>query len=91
MTFGNMVAGTVQTINASAASYFFALAAITGGTITVEGLGSESIQGDLAFVDILEHTGKDWATPRSGWPAKPFHVVFAAPQSLPMSRWPEPY
>jgi 3-phosphoshikimate 1-carboxyvinyltransferase len=43
--------------DASAASYFFALAAITGGTITVEGLGSESIQGDLGFVDILEHMG----------------------------------
>jgi 3-phosphoshikimate 1-carboxyvinyltransferase len=43
--------------DASAASYFFALAAITGGTITVEGLGSSSIQGDMAFVDILEHMG----------------------------------
>jgi 3-phosphoshikimate 1-carboxyvinyltransferase len=43
--------------DASAASYFFALAAITGGTITVEGLGASSIQGDMAFVDILEHMG----------------------------------
>jgi 3-phosphoshikimate 1-carboxyvinyltransferase len=43
--------------DASAASYFFALAAITGGTITVEGLGSGSLQGDLAFVDVLEHMG----------------------------------
>jgi 3-phosphoshikimate 1-carboxyvinyltransferase len=43
--------------DASAASYFFALAAMTGGTITVEGLGSTSLQGDLAFVDILEHMG----------------------------------
>ena len=43
--------------DASAASYFFALAAITGGTITVEGLGTSSLQGDLAFVDILEHMG----------------------------------
>ncbi len=43
--------------DASAASYFFALAAITGGTVTVEGLGSTSLQGDVAFVDILEHMG----------------------------------
>lgn len=43
--------------DASAASYFFALAAVTGGTITVEGLGSTSIQGDLGFVDVLEHMG----------------------------------
>jgi 3-phosphoshikimate 1-carboxyvinyltransferase len=43
--------------DASAASYFFALAALTDGTITVEGLGTSSVQGDLAFVDILEHMG----------------------------------
>ena len=43
--------------DASAASYLFAAAAITGSTITVEGLGTESIQGDLAFVDLLEHMG----------------------------------
>ncbi|AMV39902.1 3-phosphoshikimate 1-carboxyvinyltransferase [Planctomyces sp. SH-PL62] len=43
--------------DASAASYFFALAAITGGSITVEGLGSSSIQGDVQFVDVLEHMG----------------------------------
>jgi 3-phosphoshikimate 1-carboxyvinyltransferase len=43
--------------DASAASYFFALAALTGGTITVEGLGTSTLQGDLGFVDILEHMG----------------------------------
>ncbi|WP_422931025.1 3-phosphoshikimate 1-carboxyvinyltransferase [Singulisphaera sp. PoT] len=43
--------------DASAASYFFALAAITGGSITVDGLGTKSIQGDVGFVDILEHMG----------------------------------
>jgi 3-phosphoshikimate 1-carboxyvinyltransferase len=43
--------------DASAASYLFAAAALTGSTITVEGLGTESIQGDLAFVDLLEHMG----------------------------------
>ncbi len=43
--------------DASAASYFFALAAITGGEITVAGLGTTSIQGDMAFVDLLEQMG----------------------------------
>ena len=43
--------------DASAASYFFASAAILGGTVTVEGLGTDSIQGDLEFVNILEHMG----------------------------------
>lgn len=43
--------------DASAASYFFALAAITGGTVTVEGLGPAGVQGDAAFVDVLEHMG----------------------------------
>lgn len=43
--------------DASAASYFFAAAAITGGRVVVEGLGSGSLQGDLAFVDLLEQMG----------------------------------
>lgn len=43
--------------DASAASYFFAIAAVLGGSITIDGLGTKSAQGDLAFVDILEHMG----------------------------------
>ncbi len=43
--------------DASAASYFFALAAIAGGVVTVEGLGSASVQGDVQFADVLEHMG----------------------------------
>src|SRR5206468_5471031 len=43
--------------DASAASYFFAAAAITGGRVTVEGLGTDSLQGDVAFVDLLERMG----------------------------------
>jgi 3-phosphoshikimate 1-carboxyvinyltransferase len=38
--------------DASAASYFFAAAGLTGGRITVEGLGAASVQGDLAFVRV---------------------------------------
>lgn len=43
--------------DASAASYFFAAAAVTGGRVTVEGLGLQSCQGDLGFVDLLERMG----------------------------------
>lgn len=43
--------------DASAASYFFAAAAITGGTVTVEGLSRYSLQGDVAFVDVLKQMG----------------------------------
>jgi 3-phosphoshikimate 1-carboxyvinyltransferase len=43
--------------DASAASYFFAAAAITGGRVRVEGLGTESLQGDLGFVRVLASMG----------------------------------
>ena len=43
--------------DASAASYFFALAAITQGRITVTGLSKDAIQGDIAFVECLEAMG----------------------------------
>jgi 3-phosphoshikimate 1-carboxyvinyltransferase len=43
--------------DASTASYFFAAAAVTGHAVTVPGLGSGSLQGDLRFVDVLAKTG----------------------------------
>jgi 3-phosphoshikimate 1-carboxyvinyltransferase len=43
--------------DASAASYPFALAAGSGGRITVEGLGTDALQGDVAFADLLEQAG----------------------------------
>ncbi len=43
--------------DASAASYFFGAAAITGGEVTIEGLSRASLQGDVAFVDVLERMG----------------------------------
>ncbi len=43
--------------DASAASYFWAAAAITGGEITVQGLTRHAMQGDVAFVDVLEKMG----------------------------------
>ena len=43
--------------DASAASYFFAAAAITQGKVKVDGLHRESCQGDIQFVDVLEKLG----------------------------------
>jgi 3-phosphoshikimate 1-carboxyvinyltransferase len=43
--------------DASAASYFFAAAAITQGEVTVEGLSRDSLQGDVAFCDCLAQMG----------------------------------
>jgi 3-phosphoshikimate 1-carboxyvinyltransferase len=43
--------------DASAASYFFAAAAVTRGKVVVEGLGSSSLQGDLGFVRLLARMG----------------------------------
>jgi 3-phosphoshikimate 1-carboxyvinyltransferase len=43
--------------DASSASYFFAASAIVGGHVTVPGLNTRGLQGDVAFVDVLEDMG----------------------------------
>jgi 3-phosphoshikimate 1-carboxyvinyltransferase len=43
--------------DASAASYFFAAAALTGGRVTVLALPQQSLQGDVRFVDLLAEMG----------------------------------
>jgi 3-phosphoshikimate 1-carboxyvinyltransferase len=43
--------------DASSASYPFALAAATGGSIVVPGLGPSALQGDYAFTRVLEEAG----------------------------------
>ena len=43
--------------DASSASYFLAAAAIAGGSVKVQGIGRNSIQGDLRFVDVLQRMG----------------------------------
>ena len=45
--------------DASGASYFFAAAAITGGRVRVDGLGVDTIQGDLGFVRLLDRMGAE--------------------------------
>jgi 3-phosphoshikimate 1-carboxyvinyltransferase len=52
--------------DASSATYFLAAGAIKGGPVRVRGVGSESVQGDVAFTKVLEamgaqiDMGKDW-------------------------------
>lgn len=43
--------------DASAASYFFAAPAICGGKVKVENISRRSVQGDIAFVDVLAQMG----------------------------------
>jgi 3-phosphoshikimate 1-carboxyvinyltransferase len=43
--------------DASAAGYFFAAAAITGGQITVPDLASANLQGDFRFTSVLKRMG----------------------------------
>ena len=43
--------------DASSASYFLALGAIGGGPVRVEGVGADSIQGDVQFADALAAMG----------------------------------
>jgi 3-phosphoshikimate 1-carboxyvinyltransferase len=46
--------------DASNASYFLALAAIhPGATVTIQGLGKNSLQGDVRFADVLHAMGAD--------------------------------
>lgn len=56
---GSSYAGAEYAVegDASAASYFFAAAAVTGTTVRVEGVGKETRQGDARAADILAAMG----------------------------------
>jgi 3-phosphoshikimate 1-carboxyvinyltransferase len=43
--------------DASSASYFFAAAAVTGGSVTIPNLSRKALQGDALFVDALAAMG----------------------------------
>lgn len=43
--------------DASSASYFLALGAIAGGPVRVEGVGRDSVQGDVRLADVLADMG----------------------------------
>jgi 3-phosphoshikimate 1-carboxyvinyltransferase len=43
--------------DASSASYFLAAGALGGGPVRVDGVGRDSIQGDIRFTEVLERMG----------------------------------
>ncbi len=43
--------------DASSASYFAAAAALVGGSVKIEGLASNSVQGDVGFLGVLQRMG----------------------------------
>jgi 3-phosphoshikimate 1-carboxyvinyltransferase len=68
--------------DASSASYFLAAGAIAGGPVRVEGVGRDSIQGDLRFVEALERMGasismgENWVEARSNGALKAIDADF---------------
>ncbi|MCU0764642.1 MAG: 3-phosphoshikimate 1-carboxyvinyltransferase [Burkholderiaceae bacterium] len=58
--------------DASSASYFLALGLLAGGPVRVEGVGRDSVQGDVAFADLLQAMGArigrgaDWIEAAAG-------------------------
>ena len=52
--------------DASSASYFLALGTIGAGPLKVHGVGRDSIQGDVAFADVLARMGGR-ITPEASW------------------------
>jgi 3-phosphoshikimate 1-carboxyvinyltransferase len=63
--------------DASAASYFFGAAAVTGGTVSVTGLSRSALQGDVGFAAALEQMGCDvtWGTDRITVTGRPLHGI----------------
>ena len=63
--------------DASSASYFLAAGAIGGGPVRVEGVGRDSIQGDVRFTEVIERMGatvlikENWIEVSSSRPLKP--------------------
>ncbi len=45
--------------DASSATYFLAAGAIRGGPVRVRGIGRDSAQGDIAFIDVLRAMGAE--------------------------------
>jgi 3-phosphoshikimate 1-carboxyvinyltransferase len=68
--------------DASSASYFLAAGAIAGGPVRVEGVGRNSIQGDVRFVEALEQMGAritmgdNWIEAASNGPLKAIDADF---------------
>jgi 3-phosphoshikimate 1-carboxyvinyltransferase len=75
--------------DASGASYFWAAAAVTGGRVTVEGVPRRSLQGDAAFVDILERMGCRIEEGPRGVTVQGPPQGNLVPVDVDMKRWPD--
>lgn len=51
----------------TAASYFMALPLVVGGSLLIEGLPMQSLQGDVAFAEVLVSMGLQLAKSAEGW------------------------
>ncbi len=58
-------------VDASTASYFMALPLIVRGELTISGLQSDSLQGDIAFASILEQMGA-----QVSWTDEGIHIAY---------------
>ncbi|HBV20615.1 MAG TPA: 3-phosphoshikimate 1-carboxyvinyltransferase [Nitrosomonas sp.] len=67
--------------DASSASYFLAAGAIGGGPVRVQGVGSESAQGDVRFADALEKMGAHISMSEN-WIESGCRLSNQSPQSL---------
>ncbi|HIF00441.1 MAG TPA: 3-phosphoshikimate 1-carboxyvinyltransferase, partial [Fuerstia sp.] len=63
--------------DASAASYFLGAAAVTGGSVTVQGLTKNALQGDVHFASALEQMGckVKWNSASVTVTGRPLHGV----------------
>lgn len=75
--------------DASGASYFWAAAAVTGGKVTVAGVPRRSLQGDTAFVDILEKMGCTIGEGPLGMTVQGPEGGNLTPVDVDMKRWPD--
>jgi 3-phosphoshikimate 1-carboxyvinyltransferase len=82
-TGGYLSAGSIAVEgDASSASYFLAAGAIGGGPVRVEGVGRDSIQGDVGFADTLAamgatvERGTDWIEVRGARPLRAIDADF---------------
>ncbi|EAZ35730.1 hypothetical protein OsJ_20021 [Oryza sativa Japonica Group] len=80
--------------DASSASYFLAGAAITGGTVTVQGCGTTSLQGDVKFAEVLEMMGAkvtwtDTSVTVTGPPREPYGKKHLKAVDVNMNKMPD--
>jgi 3-phosphoshikimate 1-carboxyvinyltransferase len=70
--------------DASSASYFAAAAALCGGSVTIPGLSTSSVQGDVGILGVLQQMGarikwsRDWVKVTGGGPLRGVDIAMNA-------------